>query len=300
MKNLHGKDRKMVENNIQGVYLLIGFPASGKSTFLAALTSLLNSYANEMKLQKRECKSLEGFHKGLQEQAQKWSGFEEVARTFKDVKECVGLDLKDDEGNDYHIEIPDVSGELYDDMINKRFVDRSMQEKIREASVILFFINLANSSDDGRLLTEFPKKLQRAMEKSGEIIEIGEYDEMMFQSKVIELLQLIRYIKQRQFRVKILLSAWDILLDEAETVKSKTPMQVMQEEFPMIYQFVHNNNDWLMSEIWGVSAQGCDLNDHEKVEKLSRLEDEINRIIVIDKNGTRSCDLSEIFIDKEG
>lgn len=294
-----GRDNKVNDiKDLQETYLLVGFPESGKSTFLAALISLLDSYADRMKLQKKEFKSLEGFSEKLHKQAQNWASFEPVERTYKHVEEHVVLELSDCDGKDYIIEIPDVSGELYDDMIGRRFADANMQNKICIADTILFFINLANSRDDSRLITDFPKTLQCAMANPDVDTDLHNYEEMTFQNKVVELLQIIHYVKQQGFRVKIILSAWDVLDDDALT-NSKIPMEVVKSEFPLVYQFVNNNRDWLSSEIWGISAQGCDLENEEEVGRLSQLEEQIDRIIVVNQSGDVSCDLSELFIGKE-
>jgi hypothetical protein len=56
-------------------------------------------------------------------------------------------------------------------------------------------------------------------------------------------------------RLAIVVSAWDLVS------KNVAPTTWLESRLPLLSQFLRANNDWMTSEVFGVSSQGGDLDD---------------------------------------
>jgi len=81
------------------------------------------------------------------------------------------------------------------------------------------------------------------------------------------------------------ISAWDVV-EQPE----KTPEEWLKEELPFLWQFLASNSQSFQVQVFGVSAQGGDLNDGARISLLEKIPSERIKVKVGDH---LSSDLSQ-------
>lgn len=118
----------------------MGAPNAGKSTFLAALWHSINpkDVHTDLTLERmaRNVNYLYGIEK-------KWLEVEKLGRTVMGQEQENLTILLDDVK--LELEFPDLSGETFRDMYDKREVSGKLKQKIENADSILYFVNVRES-----------------------------------------------------------------------------------------------------------------------------------------------------------
>lgn len=256
-------------------FAIMGLPASGKTTFLAALWHLIEAGETECRL------SLDGYRgdlKYLNQISEAWRTFQRVPRTSHTGDVDVTIHLLDREtGAKGTAFFPDLAGEIFDQQVEERRCKPKFIEELAVDDGILFFIN---SDLKGQTLSITELNAALPADGEAEIEDEGsnqatvdytrewEPKQLPAQVRVVQLLSdLIRQpFTARMRRLAIMISAWDLTRDT-----SLTPYQWLAAYMPLVDQFLRSNGEYFIYQIYGVSAQGVDLENTTGVDEASRL-----------------------------
>ena len=256
-------------------FTIIGLPASGKTTFLAALWHLVEANEAECRLKLDGCS---GDFTYLNMIAEAWRSFIPVPRTSQVGDKDVTIQLLDTKtqvsGQAY---FPDLAGETFDRQIEERTCKPEFIEALSHNRGILFFVN-ADVKEDALSINEFNARIPvqvsevnfasdaDPMEPSSELREWAPRD-LPAQVKIVQLLSdLIRPpFEPLKRRIAVMISAWDLVRD-----MELKPSDWLAKHMPLVAQFLRTNQSYFESQIYGVSAQGVSLEDDLAINEVSR------------------------------
>ncbi|MEE4208916.1 MAG: hypothetical protein V2I43_06590 [Parvularcula sp.] len=270
---------------------VIGLPRSGKTTFLAALWHLVTADEIEAGL---ECRSTVGNVAYLAEIAECWRRCKPMERTRQLTAAYVTLALTDvSTGLEFDLCFPDVAGENFDNQLMTRELDSEHASWLDHPGGTLLFLS-AEASPDGQRLSDLGGLLEAEEEAEPEIAEGTENEPqisaadaeagwtpkmMTEQAKLVELLQIGRYLDEQEERrrLAIIISAWDVVADEG-----LSPDAWLKRERPLLWQFIKANSDDLEAQVFGVSAQGGQVEDEATRSELLEVAAPSERISCVD------------------
>ena len=254
--------------------LLVGLPASGKTTFIAALWHVIASQEVEGALA-LEILDVPTDH--LNELRGRWLRFEETFRTSSNAEKIAMIKIRAREGNPTtEIIIPDLAGESIQRGLIERRWAANFAELVRDSTGVLLFVH------PGKLSESWP--IADAIEIAGEKEQtdlaspISEEpaaiewspDKVETQVMLVDLLQLLcDHIKRERFRLAVIVSAWDLVPSK------ELPIEWLAKELPLLNQFLVNAHCRLDFRVYGVSAQG------------GQLPDDVNRLTAYSKTSDR-------------
>lgn len=263
--------------------IVMGLPASGKSTFLAALWHIVESQEVECRL---SLESYVGDLGYLNKIAEAWRNFEEVPRTSHVGDIDVTLRLVDSKTGDASaIFFPDVAGETFDAQIENRRCRPDFVEGVACGGGVLFFIsadvkgnfmsiaefNATMPVDDGSEQTIGADATVADDPNFEAELPLPEWEPKLVppQVRIVQLLSdLLRPpFESRPRRLCVVISAWDLVAG-----MGLTPSEWLAKTMPLVNQFVRMNGDWFQHVVYGVSAQGLSLADSEAVDRAADLE----------------------------
>jgi hypothetical protein len=295
-------------------FVIMGLPASGKTTFLAALWHIIEAEETNCQLQ---LDSYEGDLKYLNAIARAWRSFEKVPRTSQvgdvDVTICLVDAITGAKGRAF---FPDLAGETFDAQVESRRCRPGFLRNVETDDGILLFVTV-NAKQDSLSIVELnsmlPPGIEAELEADGDrnqaqravqvvsdnaavsaqarlvseerqsggaanVVEgaavaaprFPEWEPKMVPAQV-RLVQLLSDLLRPPFapkrrRVALLLSAWDVL--KGTTI---TPEGWLSANMPLLDQFLRTNGDSFDMAIYGVSAQGVDLDDKDAVSEATKL-----------------------------
>lgn len=259
----------------RGLVLIVGLPASGKSTFLGALLHCVsNSQADsQLRLPKNV-----GEFKGLWELEQRWLACEEIERTVKAAESMNVISLRHKtSGRDYELVFPDLSGERFEAQWRERQCDGEYAELVRESVGVVLMVNPEKIVDTPRL-EDLP-----AVARLGNGVQTGDApppsdwdaDDTSTQVKLVDLLQSLLELKGGWGKEKlaVVVSLWDKVAPSG-----KAPEDVVRSRFPLLHQFLVASRRF-DTRFFGVSAQGGDYETDR--ERLLTLSPPIERIKIV-------------------
>jgi hypothetical protein len=271
---------------------IVGLPSSGKTTLLAALWHMVREQGSTTAL------SFDGLSHGNYEHlnalAKRWRSGKIQQRTQVSGARDVMMRLRDAAGQKVEVSFPDLPGEDFSHMWERRELDKGMLETLTAPALVLLIngdtIRMPAWVVERMALT---KKLRIAPPK-GDPIEWSA-DVAPTQVKIVDLLQILMSgdLDIGARRLALLISAWDKV--EGEEL---TPAEILKGKLPLLSQYLHNGRDPWTWHVWGLSAQGGVYEDPEKDEsfaetnKLRDLERPSDRIKVVDEN-TVSSDITK-------
>jgi len=282
---------------------MIGMPSSGKTTYLVSLTSMLMFGEQETLLHLRSHDQPAGME-NIQEEIENFNRFQPVGRTIGASEGWIELPLYDKQGNRICLRIPDLSGELFRDLVDERRLKKDIALHLQEADILLFFLNLDTISKERRIpLSE--ESAMEIIEKDYDkpIVEQGkaqltkneaQEEKPVTQTDLVELLQCILYLCKKRVKVKFIISAWDSM-EKQLAPNERTPENCMEKSLSLFLQFLRSNPDRVDAEIWGVSAQGFDFSDQKELEERI-MDDSGNHARVITPNGKETHDLTRLLV----
>jgi len=284
---------------------MVGLPESGKSTFLAALWEVVRTdkVPGAMKLG-----TLVGDYSYINKLHQFWLEGIPLKRTKFGKEGLVEIPLIDDTLGDSSIVIPDLSGESFDVQWEMRTISKKYYEYLQQVKGLLAFVHSEklnpgdligrNTRELEELIGDVPQPQEvEAAEKKEEIADSvkapPETKPLPFdpesaptQTKVVDMLsQALRISKNGNgvTRVGLVVSAWDL-----EKEKYKSPQEWLRATMPLLAQFLASNSERFDYKLFGVSAQGAELNEKQRNEyiqnrrDLLKLNSASDRIIVTD------------------
>jgi len=254
--------------------MVIGFPGSGKSTFLAALWHLVSSQEVETVL---SFKQYFGNDEYLNEITQKWIEYEQLGRTPVGELFDAAMRLSNVEsGETVDISFADLAGETFWEQWNGRTCTREYAELVAKSCGAILFLHPDKKYCPTPIsATSLAKEALSAVvvreeveDREKEAIEWSP-DKAAMQTAIVEMLQFIARLKSEpKFRVAVVISAWDLL-----GKNSGKPEEWLAKEIPLLSQFLKANYCSMPSRVFGVSAQGDELikarDDAHKIHQAS-------------------------------
>lgn len=271
---------------------LAGMPGSGKTAYIGSTWNMIAEGSIPTKLSKKVGSMPEDYNK-IDEISKQLLSYSDLKRTKEVESEALKITLCDSQGNDVYVDIPDLAGEIFRDLVKDRRLKKEIVTRLIHADCILFFIYYKNMSDEKRISI---LDNNREDDDSSNLynVEISKNREAN-QSEIVELLQaILEFLEDSSLIVNIrfVLSAWDMV--EKEYGSDINPEQFLEKKFPLLHQYIITNCDRMNAEFWGISAIGGNLNDPEDVSRLQK--EEFNAIKVIPPKGDRSNDLTALLV----
>lgn len=238
--------------------LIAGLTGSGKTTYLAALSYLLdNSKAGQSLIlgDKNVDKSY------LYKLYDPWLVYREVDRTTQGTIASTTFDLIHPENPDKHLNLnlPDIAGEDYESLLHG---DSSLKDNLKNIpDCMMFFIDSRNLSHHA-LIEDLPDIEVNSNDSNDNDPLQLEFTLNSISTDVKNVLLLKELQKMFNFqRVCFILSCWD------KRSKEEIPEAVLRREAPFLYNFIKYH--YPHSSIYGLSAQGAEYTgDEEQQEAL--------------------------------
>lgn len=274
-------------------HLLIGLPATGKTTYLAALWHVVQQHRRPCALR---LEKLEGDSKYVNEIAKTWLSCAPIPRTNPGSEAIVSMQLQDGEnGRITNLMFPDLSGESFELQWTTRQLTRAYDKQMRSASGALLFINPMTVVEPVRI-----DQLESAVAEAELALGVEQYEAATSVSSVwnaeraptqVQLVELLQFIAARPtfrppFRVAVMISAWDRV-----AAGNLPPLAWLERRMPLLTQFLAGNGAVFESTVYGVSAQGGEY-DPAQVAQLTAKEP-IERILLTGAGVRGAHDLTE-------
>lgn len=229
--------------------VFLGYPGSGKTTFLAALWHLITS--RELESELRYIRAL-GSTEYLDGLAERWRRREELKRTSTQDEGLIEFELEA-RGHRFGIQFPDLSGERLDQLVEQRFIDTDLVKLIGESSAIVVFLTADKTADS--MSVEDMESIVGSSPASVAPNTVPWTAELIpMQSRLVELLRNVIELVGKRKRLAVVISAWDVVAHVA------SPSSWLQVELPLLHQFIQNNTLQADVRVFGVSALGSSLN----------------------------------------
>jgi len=277
---------------------MIGMPSSGKTTFLASLCRLLLHGEQETEWSLDISDVPEGLE-NIKKMIKNLDSYREVGRTLESAIYNVELNLYNQYQEWIQFVVPDLSGEIYQNLVYDRRISFNIMDQIAKSDVLLFFINFNTMIPEERIKLNEESAIQKLNQEQGndnqkcietEEPKVKKYND---QSALVELLQSIIYLVPHSLNIRFVVSAWD-LVEKAFKVDKLTPERYIKRKLPLLYQYLMCNTEKFSYEIWGASAQGGDFNNKEDLQRLQRENGE-NFVYVVDNKASISNDLTKLL-----
>jgi hypothetical protein len=265
--------------------LVVGLPKTGKTTFLAALWDVVSSGEVDGALR---LERLSGEKQHLNDIRDLWADCNEIPRTRIPTECLVDMTLSDVASNTRStVYFTDMAGESFERQWMERVWTSDYDSLVAEASGVLLFIHPANVKE-APLIRDAQSLIKHLIAQAGDTadaqrakIQDSDGQQMIppkggYASTQVQLVELLQFIRHRQprgaaLRIGIVVSAWDIVLDLQKT----TPDAWLAKRLPLLHQYIVANSDIVPFRIYGVSAQGGDLAEADKLRKSYRPSDRI-------------------------
>lgn len=275
-------------------FFMAGMPGSGKTAYIGA-TWIMLSEGDVPTIYTKQPGHLPKDYSELEKIANSILEYKDLERTKEEEKVKLDLILNDKQGNEVYLNIPDLAGEIFRDLVKDRRISKEIVEKLLEADCILFFIYYKNMSKERRIQVSDnddieEKKESTSENKSAYVDDKREANESEVVDLLLSLLELLES-SQKIVDIRFVLSAWDMVEHEYGT--DILPELFMEQNFPLLYQCINCNQDRINAEFWGVSALGGDLNNSEDIKRLQSEEKEAIRVVSPD--GNKSNDLTAVL-----
>ena len=260
-------------------FVLLGEPATGKSSLLVALYgALVNNAADPLRLI-RTVDEVEFLSRGLEALGRQ----ESVPRT--DVDGTARLLVEVARGLDTAIlEVPDNSGELLKQTLDGRVWHPDLRDGIRVAAGAMLFLR-ADEHDPGETTEEMAALLSPGVddEPARDDGDPTPWAPAAMPSDVrtIDLLQAMRDERADGAPCAIVISAWDRVAEP-----TPTPAAWLAENMPLLDQYLSCHAERLPHTVFGVSAQGGDFAVGLAAELVG--EDPWDRAFVVGPDGAQA------------
>jgi hypothetical protein len=274
--------------------VIIGLPASGKTTFLAALWHLVTEREFQTSLIFGDLRS--GDITYLNEIAALWRDAKKQDRTAVGGSRIVSMNLMSAQQTPLRVTFPDLPGEAYLRMWEDRDCEQEVAD-VMNADGVLLFIHADTINAPQWVVDEIA--LSRHLN-----VEIPKGQEVEWharlaptQVQLVDLLQLLRTdpLDIGPRKLAIMFSAWDKAEDEG-----LSPQEFLAEKLPLLAQYLACDADGWLWQVYGISAQGGDYDNtddgarpSDDAERLRNLDSPSLRIKLVKENQESSNDITE-------
>jgi hypothetical protein len=271
--------------------LVIGLPGAGKTTFIAALWHVLTSgeVGGALRLA-----NLQPSREHLNDIAKLWRGCEEIPRTLVNKEKMVTLNVMLPSSELlYNVTLPDSSGEAFKRIFEKRKWLLELNNDVRAANGLLFFVHPSNIVPP-QVINSDVQKMIDAIENTDEGKGGNDLEQEPLrawspalatpQSKIVDLLQLVRTARDNSgLKTGIVVSAWDEVRHEG-----MQPGEWLRQRAPLLFQYLKTNKSASPFKIFGVSAQGASLKQSDDLLHFVKASDRIE----VNIDGSLSHDIT--------
>lgn len=194
------------------------------------------------------------------------------------------------------LRIPDLSGETWRDATIERHWPERVEEEVSGSNGLLLFMH-SQELDAGATIGEVNElagllegeaRAEPLATGGGTSLELPPADSSAAKPKPptqVALVDALQLICEQRFgrpaRVSLVVSAWD-LVDHA-----LAPQDFVDQNLPLLAQYLDTNSEWLQSRVFGLSAQGGDFRDDSSRALLAGT-DPIDRALVRDAFGVEA------------
>ncbi len=261
--------------------LLVGLPSTGKTTFLAALWHVVES--SEVPEALRLVR-LHGIRDHLNKIRQDWLNCKPLERTLPAAEKTVSMTLTEP-GQDRTTELflPDISGESFRRQWEDKQWTKEFNDLACEAIGALLFVHPGTVIPPEKIGSGTKKMSAALAAEENELTNQEEDEEQASpwtpdktptQVKLVELLQYLLSgpFSSRELRLAVVVSAWDLVLKDGHS-----PQKWLDIRLPLLAQFLKANCDTCRTRVYGVSAQGGEL---QQADQLRRHMKASRRIII--------------------
>jgi hypothetical protein len=258
--------------------VIIGLPASGKTTFLAALWHLITERDVDTMLRFDSLK--DGDTSRLNAIAVRWREAKEQDRTAVGGIRLVSMNLKDAVGKPVRVTFPDVPGEAYRRMWEERDCESEIAKILKNGDVLLF-VHADTIRPPSWVVDEVA--LSRAVG-----LEVPSGQEVPWHPRLaptqVQLVDLLQLLIMPPFdvgprKLAIMLSAWD----KAEG-EGLAPKAYLETKLPLLAQYLRVGADGWIWRTYGLSAQG---GDYDPTDPKADLKPEAEALRQLDRPSTR-------------
>jgi hypothetical protein len=255
---------------------LLGLPAAGKTTYLAALYSSLDEALPGAPSLRRQPTT----RAYLEKIRDAWLDGNPVDRTAIGTGELIELDVDMSDGSEISLRIPDVSGESFTGVLASRTLDAALAQVVRDSSGVLLFTHPGHVQ---RRVPIVQAVEQGFIDKDDPAMVLRDFDpaQAPTETQLVDLLQWAARLKEETLplRAALVLSAWD-------EMGKVTPQQWLAQ-LPLLRQYLDNSGA-IDVRVFGVSAQGGKYGGkHDPVTKPP-----MDRPFVVTEDGTRHNDIT--------
>ncbi|MBB4302819.1 hypothetical protein GGD81_001855 [Rhodobium orientis] len=234
-------------------HIILGYPESGKTTFLAALWHVIEASPETTSL---TLERITGDAEYLNKIVEAWLRCEEVPRTYLSDEQRVSLHVRDTKtGDKIVLSLPDFSGETFQEIFADRHCEEGLFGDLDEDGGILFFVNADRANDTMSILDHAfdGDDDDPASSEPDDIPREFDARRVPEQTRIVDLLQLLQTapFTRRNRRIVLVVSAWDVTLDDGIS-----PQEWVAREMPLLDQYFRNNVEVYETRFCGVSAQG--------------------------------------------
>lgn len=250
-----------MEAAIRHLALLVGLPATGKTTFLAALYHVSEEGDVSGALQ---IKLLTGDRTYLNEIRDRWLRCEEAQHTSAGKEEEVVLLFANEDGQAFEVAVPDMSGESFAGYWEDRSWPEFFDARVAESAGVLLFLH-PNELKEGptiesvnAVLAAIDEDEAPSLQSTGGSSEGDDeptWDPAMSpdQVKIVDVLQCIAHRRNGYPPIAVVVSAWDTQPDDVD------PGDWLAKRAPLLSQYLRSHTGLSPSRVYGVSAQGGDV-----------------------------------------
>jgi len=238
--------------------VIIGLPASGKTTFLAALWHLITERDVDTRLQFHSLVAGDAAH--LNAIARRWRQAKVQDRTELAGSRTVSMNLMSTNQDPVRVTFPDVAGESYRRMWEERECDPEIAEILRSGDVLLFIHAITIRAPQWVVdVAALSRSLGLPVDEGQEIIP-WHARLAPTQVPIVDILHLLRKppLDTGPRRLAVMLSAWD----KAER-EQLAPLEFLEAKLPLLAQYLRRGADQWDYRVFGLSAQG---GEYDRVE----------------------------------
>lgn len=259
--------------------IIVGQPGTSKTTYLSQLILQVEGKKKAIKFRnKPDDISI------LKDAITRLRNGEEVQATPSDNNEIIKLPLSIGD-NEIDLICPDYAGEQISHLLESREIDAKWIDLIADSNGWIIFIRPTQLSVSYDISTKSIKEAEALKQPSNIKFQVSD------QSNLIELLQILRHYKKLTVQQKsenpkllVVFTCWD------ELDKKASPLEYVQKQLPLFYEYIVNNWCEGSFSFAGLSAQGGRMEDVKENYEIFGPEE--SAYIVEQNGGDNVCDLS--------
>ncbi len=272
--------------------LLLGQPSTGKTTFTAALWFYVSNWSDGLVLKLDTL--AEGDHQYLNKIRDEWAKYSIVPRTLlsdeKNMRILMKLQMPSTQKK-LILDIPDFSGEIFKEQFKSREWSLEFDQQLDAITGIILFVSSTDPNPTPKFISHVDELEQilgsTSAKEDHTATNLTEWnhDFAPSQVKIVDSLQSIigRRKSKKQLKISVVISAWDQVDDYA----NMNPKNWIENNFPLVDQYLDSNQDLFVAKYFGVSAQGGDYLNEESLNQLIAKKP-LERIIMQENEETSS------------